>query len=83
MAVEKEVDEWIKYLGSISVISIKCNDYLNMRVTEKETLSFLTCKVFGVCYHVLRQKIMKENPFRVGEDKKYHFGHVHFEISRK
>lgn len=83
MVVEKEVDEWIKYLGSISVILIKCNDYLNMRVREKEILSFLICKVFGVCYYVLRQKIMKENLFRVGEDKKYYFGYVYFEIFRK
>ena len=32
MAVEKEVDELIKYLGNISIISIRCHDYLDRRV---------------------------------------------------
>lgn len=33
MAVEKEVDELIKYLGSISIIQIRCHDYLDRRVS--------------------------------------------------
>ena len=83
MAVEKEVSELIKYLRSVCIISIRHNNDLGMKVMEKKTLRFLTCKACGICYHSLRQKIMNENPLRVGEYNEYYLGHVRFEIRRK
>lgn len=45
MAVEKEVDELIKYLGSIRVTSIRCHDYLDMRVRRIKQWGFWPVKL--------------------------------------
>lgn len=82
MVVEKEVDELIKHLRSISIISIRHNNYLDMNLMEKDTLRSLTCKACGFCSHLLRQEIMNENTLRAGAHK-YHSEHIHFEIPRR